>query len=47
MEYIKRLLKIELPARQSTFLWGPRKTGKSTFLKKSFPGSLVYENLKS
>lgn len=24
METIKRLLKIELPRRQSAFLWGPR-----------------------
>ena len=47
MEYINRVLKIELPERQSTFLWGPRKTGKSTFLKKSFPGSLVYDFLKT
>ena len=47
MEHIKRSLSIELPSRQSTFLWGPRKTGKSTFLKKRFPNSLVYDFLKT
>jgi len=33
MQKVKRLLKLELPKGQSAFLWGPRKTGKSTFLK--------------
>jgi predicted AAA+ superfamily ATPase len=42
-----RLLNINLPPKQSTFLWGPRKTGKSTFLKKQFPHSLVYDFLKT
>jgi predicted AAA+ superfamily ATPase len=40
-------LNIQLPARQSTFLWGPRKTGKSTYLKTRFPGSVVYDFLKT
>ena len=43
----KRLLKLELPARQSAFLWGARKTGKSTYLKKHFPKSRYYDLLKS
>jgi predicted AAA+ superfamily ATPase len=47
MELIQRLLRIELPKRQSAFLWGPRKTGKSTFLKASFPGSLTYDMLQT
>ncbi len=47
MEIIQRLLKIELPSRQSAFLWGPRKTGKSTFLKINFPASVVYDFLKT
>ena len=42
-----RILNINLPPKQSTFLWGPRKTGKSTFLKKQFPHSLVYDFLKT
>ncbi len=45
METIKRLLEIELPPRQSAFLWGPRKTGKSTYLKTKFPKSPVYDFL--
>jgi predicted AAA+ superfamily ATPase len=47
MVYVKRLLNIELPPHQSAFLWGPRKSGKSTFLKKQFPHSLVYDFLKT
>ena len=41
-----RHLQIDLPDRQSAFLWGPRKTGKSTFLRQSLPNSLVYDFLK-
>lgn len=47
MEYVKRTLNIDLPPRQSAFLWGPRKTGKSTYLKTTFPDSPVYDFLKS
>jgi predicted AAA+ superfamily ATPase len=36
MEKIKRILNIDLPSRQSAFLWGPRKTGKSTYLKEEY-----------
>ena len=32
-----RTLRLELPPGQSSFLWGPRKTGKSTFLREQFP----------
>lgn len=42
-----RLLRIQLPKRQSAFLWGARKTGKSTFLKKHFQGVPYYDLLKS
>ena len=47
MKAIKRLLQIVLPAGQSAFLWGPRKTGKTTYLKAAFPGSLVYDMLQT
>ncbi len=47
MKNIKRELKIALPKRQSAFLWGARKTGKSTFLKTNFPDSLYYDFLKT
>jgi predicted AAA+ superfamily ATPase len=45
MAMIKRRLEIDLPPRQSAFLWGPRKTGKSTYLKERFPQSLVFDFL--
>lgn len=47
MEAIHRLLKIDLPPAQSAFLWGPRKTGKTTYLKTKFPESIVYDFLKT
>jgi len=42
-----RLLSLDLPLRQSAFLWGARKTGKSTLLRTRFPGSLTYDFLKT
>jgi predicted AAA+ superfamily ATPase len=42
-----RKLLINLPEGQSAFLWGPRKTGKSTYLKASFPDSTYIDFLKS
>jgi predicted AAA+ superfamily ATPase len=47
MKNIERVLDIKLPQRQSAFLWGPRKTGKTTYLKERFPHSLVYDFLKT
>jgi predicted AAA+ superfamily ATPase len=47
MGSIKRWLRIQLPERQSAFLWGPRKTGKSTLLKDTFPDSVRYDFLRS
>lgn len=47
MELTKRILNIELPPRQSAFLWGPRKTGKSTLLRSSFPRSIYYDLLET
>jgi len=34
---IQRIQKIECPENRSAFLWGPRKTGKTTLLKQQFP----------
>lgn len=42
-----RLLNVDLPEKQSTFLWGARKTGKSTYLRTKFPASVYYDLLKS
>jgi uncharacterized protein len=43
---IKRALRMALPARQSAFLWGPRKTGKSTYLRSVFPDSVTFDLLQ-
>lgn len=43
----KRLLKMDLPARQSAFLWGARKTGKSFYLAEHFPAAIRYDFLKT
>ncbi len=40
-----RELKIELPRGQSAFLWGARKTGKSTLLQQQFPESIRFDLL--
>jgi predicted AAA+ superfamily ATPase len=47
VQKIDRILKLELPEKQSAFLWGPRKTGKTTYLKSTFPDSIVYDFLKT
>jgi len=47
MSNIKRILTIELPPRKSAFVWGPRKTGKSTYLREKFPQSMVYDFLQT
>lgn len=44
---LNRLLKIKLPKRQSAFLWGARKTGKSTYLAQHFPLSIKYDLLRT
>ncbi len=44
---LDRILHIKLPPKKSAFLWGPRKTGKTTYLKKAFPHSLFYDFLET
>jgi predicted AAA+ superfamily ATPase len=41
----KRFLAMDLPQGQSAFLWGARKTGKSTYLKSHFPEAVTYNLL--
>ncbi len=43
----KRMIHIPLKARKSFFLFGPRGTGKTTWLKQHLPGSLFFNLLKS
>jgi predicted AAA+ superfamily ATPase len=47
MVRLERALKIALPPNQSAFLWGPRKTGKSTYLRSVFPDSLAFDLLQT
>ena len=47
MSAISRALQIKLPKAQSAFLWGPRKTGKTTFLRAAFPLGLSYDLLET
>jgi len=47
MVYIKRILDLSLPQGQSAFLWGPRKTGKTSYLKNHFPESILFDFLKT
>ncbi len=41
----ERVLPTDLPSGQSAFLWGPRKTGKSTLLRERFPRSARFDLL--
>lgn len=41
----ERRLKIELPGRQSAFLWGPRQSGKTSYLRSSFSNSVYFDLL--
>ena len=43
----RRILDIDLPRGQSAFLWGPRKAGKTTYLRQAFPESILYDFLKT
>ena len=47
MKIQPRILNIDLPLHQSAFLWGPRKTGKTTYLKNKYPNSIVYDFLET
>ena len=40
-----RTLRLGLPQGQSAFLWGPRKTGKSTLLRQQLPQSVRFDLL--
>lgn len=44
---LSRYLNLSLPVGQSAFLWGARKTGKSTYLKRCYPSAKYYDFLKS
>lgn len=46
MDFIKRRMDLALPTGKSAFLWGPRKIGKTTYLKKRFSNGLFFDFLK-
>lgn len=41
------MMRMSLPKGQSAFLWGPRKVGKSTWLRQAFPKSIRYDFLET
>jgi uncharacterized protein len=47
MEIFSRLLNIQLPANKSAFLWGPRKVGKSYWIKQHFKDAIIIDLLKT
>ena len=47
MKNISRIIRMDIPPRQSAFLWGPRKTGKTTYLKSKYPKSVIYDFLQT
>jgi len=48
MKHIKdRILDLSLPADRSAFLWGPRKTGKTYWINRSFADSVIIDLLKT
>ena len=44
---IKRRLAMDLPPGKSAFLWGPRKTGKSYWIRQAFPDQPLIDLLKT
>lgn len=44
---IKRILDINLPEDRSAFLWGPRKTGKTYWLRNRYPEVEIIDLLKT
>lgn len=44
---VKRLIDIKLPKNRSAFLWGPRKSGKSYWLKHTYPDAPLIDLLKT
>lgn len=47
MQIIKRLFELNLPKNQSAFLWGPRKAGKSYWIKRHLPDAPLIDFLKT
>lgn len=44
---VERYLDLNIPVGQSVFLWGPRNSGKSTYLRRHYQDSVYYDLLKT
>lgn len=44
---VRRLLDLKLPRRQSAFLWGPRRVGKSYWIRQNYGAAPIIDLLKS
>lgn len=44
---VRRLLEIQLPRRKSAFLWGPRRVGKSYWLRQHYPDAPLIDLLQT
>jgi predicted AAA+ superfamily ATPase len=44
--YYDRIIELKLPKQQSAFLWGARKTGKSTYLRHQFAEAIYIDLLE-
>lgn len=47
MSIIQRIFTPNLPKEKSAFLWGPRKVGKSYWLRQNFPQDILIDFLKT
>lgn len=47
MKILDRIIQINLPSNKSAFLWGPRKVGKSYWIKHHFPQAIIIDLLKT
>lgn len=47
LKMFHRTLQMNLPGKQSAFLWGARQTGKSSFLHSHYPHSIYYDLLNT
>ncbi len=47
MKISSRMLNMQLPTQQSAFLWGPRKTGKSYWIRENMADAIVIDLLKT
>lgn len=47
MSKFNRILTLTLPKTKSAFLWGPRKVGKSCWLKQHYPNEIFIDFLKT